>query len=97
MSPAESGEASKTRSPIGRFLESRTPLTRILLVYSLIRVVLFLLVFAVVWALPINDIVRIAIALVVSGLLSYPLARRQRAELSERLDERRKARAAVGR
>jgi hypothetical protein len=77
---------------LARFRDSLSPLTRILLVYSLIRIVLFVAAVAIAWSLPLNDIVRVAIALVASGVLSYPLARRQRAELAQRLEERRRSR-----
>jgi hypothetical protein len=81
-----------TGGRLARLGDSLSPLTRIMLVYSLIRLVLFVAAFAIVWSFPLNDLVRIAIALVASGVLSYPLARRQRAELAERLEERRQAR-----
>jgi hypothetical protein len=66
-----------------------SPLTRIMVVYSLIRIALFFVVLAILWAFDINAIVKVAIALVGSGILSYPLARKQRAELAERLAARR--------
>lgn len=82
---------------LSRLLGSMSPLRRIVLVYTFIRVALFLAVAVIMWTVPLNDIVRVAIALVVSGLLSYPLARRQRTELSERLAERRQLREEQGR
>jgi UPF0716 family protein affecting phage T7 exclusion len=69
-----------------------SPLTRIMLVYTFIRVVLFVAVAAILWGFGMNDLILVAVALVASGVLSYPLARRQRTELAERLAARREGR-----
>jgi hypothetical protein len=82
---------------VAQLFESLSPLKRIVIVYTFIRVVLFIAVAAIMWVIPLNNIVRVAVALVVSGLLSYPLARRQRTELAERLAERRQLREQQGR
>ena len=73
----------------GRSWFGVSPLTRIMLIYTVIRVVLFVAVLGILWAFDINEIAKVAIALVGSGILSYPLARKQRTELAERLAARR--------
>lgn len=77
--------------PPSRFavLNRCSPLTRIILIYSAIRITAFLAVLGVLWSFDFNEVVKVAVALVASGVLSYPLARKQRIELAERLAERR--------
>lgn len=71
---------------------SRPAVSRLVLLYTSIRVALFLAVFCVLIPVPLNVIIRLAIAFVVSALLAYPLARRQRADMVEALEARRQRR-----
>lgn len=72
---------------------SLSPFTKIVLLYTGIRIGLFVAVAAVLFALGFNDIVLVAVALVASGVLSYPLARKQRAELALQYEARRRTRS----
>ncbi|ORT91138.1 DUF4229 domain-containing protein [Frankia sp. B2] len=76
-SPTESGQAGE-RGLLGINLR-----------YFAVRVVLFGAVLAVVLLLGVNGLLAFALAVVFSGLLSYPLALRQRRAVIEVMEERR--------
>ena len=60
-----------------------SPLARATAIYTTIRLAVFAVVWFAIWPAQLNPIVQLAIALVGSGLFSYPLARKQRAEMAE--------------
>lgn len=66
---------------------------RVSLIYTALRAGLFLVTASVCFLLGLRSIVLVAVALVASGLLSYPLARRQRDDLTAALSDRRQRRA----
>jgi hypothetical protein len=66
---------------------------RVVVIYTGIRIGLFLLAGVAGFLLGLRSIVLVAVALVASGLLSYPLARRQRDALTAALSARRQRRA----
>lgn len=68
------------------------PLARLIILYTSIRVALFLAVFIIMLFVSVNVLVQLAVAFVGSALLSYPLARKQRTEMSELLLARQKSR-----
>lgn len=64
------------------------PLTRLVILYTSIRLALFLAVFLVLIPAGLNVLVQLAVAFVGSALLSYPVARKQRTEMSVLIAER---------
>lgn len=68
------------------------PLARLIILYTSIRVALFLAVFIIMLFTSVNVLIELAVAFVGSALLSYPLARKQRAAMSELLLARQKSR-----
>lgn len=69
-----------------------SPLARSVLVYTGIRLGLFVLAGLAGFVFGLRSIVLVAVALVASGVLSYPLARRQRDDMATQLEARRRAR-----
>lgn len=65
-----------------------------LTIYTGIRLGLFALSLAIAFAFGLRSILLVAVALVASGVLSYPLARRQRDQLIAAYEQRRAASAA---
>ncbi len=64
-------------------------LARIVAVYTVIRLVVFLVVLGVLLPLDVYFLAKLAIAFVVSAVMSYPLARRQREDVASALEARR--------
>jgi Protein of unknown function (DUF4229) len=67
-------------------------LARLIVLYSTIRLTVFLAVVLVLIPVHVNVLVRLAIAFVGSAIVSYPLARKQRTEMSVLLEARHRAR-----
>lgn len=66
-----------------------SPLARSALLYAGIRLTLFVLALGVAILAGLHGFLLLAVAFVVSGLVSYPLARRQRQELAAQWGRRR--------
>ena len=66
-----------------------SPLTRMVISYSVLRLGLFAVVFLILVFTPLAHIVDIAIALVVSGVLSLKVGRGHRDRMVELFEERR--------
>lgn len=64
-------------------------MTRLVVSYTALRLGLFAIVFIALLFTPLPKIVSVAVALVASALLSYPLGRQQRDRVSELYLERR--------
>jgi hypothetical protein len=69
-----------------------SPLTRLVILYTTIRLALFFGVVLVLIPVGLNVLVQLAIAFVGSAVLSYPVARKQRTEMSVLLAERQQKR-----
>jgi hypothetical protein len=74
-----------------------SPLTRMILSYTILRLGLFAVAFLILVFTPLPKIIDIAIALVVSGVLSLKVGRGHRDRMVELFEERRERNARVSR
>ncbi len=75
-------------------MSSRPPsVGRIYAGYMFLRLLLFGIALAICIFCGMSGLLAVLVALVVSGLVSYPLARRQRDEIAEAFQQRRRGRS----
>lgn len=63
---------------------------RLALVYTALRIVLFVACLVVLYVLGLRSFVLVAVALLASGVIAYPVARKQRDRLTAAYEERRR-------